>query len=422
MPIRDLLLPSVEFVVLAGACLGCTMRPSPPPPALLIRDVTILSMDDEPPRRGSVLVRGDRIEYDPVAFMTPLRQRSHMLPTLSRCLGLLLSATLQAPLMQDAPGSSRSAVDGVLRLWDRHQIVAIAELHRGVEDKQFFRTLIAHPEFPTIVDDVVVEFANSRFQATLDRYIEGAEVRPEDVRRVWADTTVVNGLWDAPVYAEFLAAVRDRNRSLPRGQRVRVLACDPPIDWTRVSSIADAAGFLDRDGHCAATIEREVMARRRRALVIMGDAHLARRTVAGQTATNTLSRVETTRPGSAFVVLMYAGQFSESPAIETRLAGASAPVLVPFSEAWLGDLLAVPPKPPTRTRVGPGQTTTETVAIVKPPRFREVGDALLYLGPKAALTRSVPDAAHWSPEAWAELERRHQILFGKPLDRSAVFK
>jgi hypothetical protein len=95
---------------------------------------------------------------------------------------------------------------------------------------------------------------------------------------------------------------------------------------------------------------------------------------------------------------------------------------VPFSEAWLGHLVAVPPKPPTRTRVGPGQTTTETVAIVQPPRFREVGDALLYVGPKAALTRSVPDAAQWSPEAWAELERRHQILFGRPLDRNGVLK
>jgi hypothetical protein len=46
----------------------------------------------------------------------------------------------------------------------------------------------------------------------------------------------------------------------------------------------------------------------------------------------------------------------------------------------------------------------------------------LYLEPKAALTRSVPDAAHWRREVWAELDRRHQILFGKPLDRSAVFK
>lgn len=73
MPIRNVLLLSAELAVLAVAGLGCSMRPSPPP-ELLIRDVTILSMDDEPPRRGSVLVRGDRIAYvGPTASLPPAR-------------------------------------------------------------------------------------------------------------------------------------------------------------------------------------------------------------------------------------------------------------------------------------------------------------------------------------------------------------
>ena len=55
--------PNVSLAAIAVACLGCATHPSQARPALLIRDVTILSMDDEPSRRGSVLVRGDRIEY-----------------------------------------------------------------------------------------------------------------------------------------------------------------------------------------------------------------------------------------------------------------------------------------------------------------------------------------------------------------------
>ena len=43
--------------------IGAGAQVPVPLSALLIRDVTILSMDEEPPRRGSVLVRGDRIEY-----------------------------------------------------------------------------------------------------------------------------------------------------------------------------------------------------------------------------------------------------------------------------------------------------------------------------------------------------------------------
>ncbi len=49
-------------MVLLASLAGLAQAP-PAPSALLIRDVTILSMDAEPPRRGSVLVRGDRIDY-----------------------------------------------------------------------------------------------------------------------------------------------------------------------------------------------------------------------------------------------------------------------------------------------------------------------------------------------------------------------
>jgi imidazolonepropionase-like amidohydrolase len=52
---------ALALTVLA-AFAGSTQL-APASPALLIRDVTILSMDDVPPRRGSVLVRGDRIDY-----------------------------------------------------------------------------------------------------------------------------------------------------------------------------------------------------------------------------------------------------------------------------------------------------------------------------------------------------------------------
>ncbi len=67
---RRLLLAA--FAILAVACLGCATRPAPVPAGLVIRDATILSMDDELPRRGSVLVRGDRIAYvGPTASLPP---------------------------------------------------------------------------------------------------------------------------------------------------------------------------------------------------------------------------------------------------------------------------------------------------------------------------------------------------------------
>lgn len=73
MPIRrGLYAGAVAVVMIVLASVACSTQPSPAPPALLIRDVTILSMQDETPRRGTVLVRGDRIEYaGPTATVPP---------------------------------------------------------------------------------------------------------------------------------------------------------------------------------------------------------------------------------------------------------------------------------------------------------------------------------------------------------------
>ena len=49
--------------MVAVSCFGCWMRFTVSPQELLVRDATILSMDEKAPRRGSVLVRGDRIAY-----------------------------------------------------------------------------------------------------------------------------------------------------------------------------------------------------------------------------------------------------------------------------------------------------------------------------------------------------------------------
>jgi hypothetical protein len=332
---------------------------------------------------------------------------------------LLVLATL-LPASQQAPDDAR--VD-LLEAWNRHRIVAVAEAaHRSVEDKAFLLTLIASPQFSTTVNDIVVEFGNARLQPVLDRYIAGERVSLQQLRAVWADTTVVNGIWDAPVYEQFFAAVRTHNQTLPKRQRVRVLACDPPIDWTRVQTVADAAPFLKRDVFCASVVEREVMAKGRRALLIMGDLHVSRRHMTGRALENVVTLIEAKHPGAVFVALTYNGQYRDSASIEQQLADGGLPSLSLLRDTALGNVLGMPATAPTRTRVGGGRATSETVVVTTPPRLQDVADALLYLGPKSSFSRSVPGEDRFTPEQWRELERRHQVLFGLPLDRKIVFQ
>jgi hypothetical protein len=329
-------------------------------------------------------------------------------------LRLLVLTALLLPAF--AQKGKDDAFRGLLAAFDRHAIVAVAESHRVEQDKEFLINLIDRPEFPAKANDIVIEFGTARFQTVLDDYIAGKGVAPSLLRRVWADTTVVTGLWEAPIYERFLAAVRERNRSLPRRQPLRVLACDPPIDWPRVNSATQHIGWTGIRS-VSDLIEREVLARRRHALVVMGDAHVRRRDLHGQPTENAIAMVERKRPGSTFVVLTYLGQYRDWAVIEDHLTTQTAPILIPLAGTWLGALPNVPPQPPTRTLVGGGQVSAETVTISNPLPIEEAGDVMLYLGPRATLTRSRPPPERFSPNDLRELERRHQVLFGTPVVR-----
>jgi hypothetical protein len=154
----------------------------------------------------------------------------------------------------------------------------------------------------------------------------------------------------------------------------------------------------------------------------MGDGHIARRHMSGRAPRNVVTMIEERHPESVFAVLTWHGQLKDKPVIEQKLSEAQVPSVTSMHGTWLGALLALPFKPPTRTRVGGGQAVVEAVTLSNPPRLDQVADALLYLGPSAALTRSVPAPDHFRADEVRELERRHQIIFGLPLDRNVLFR
>lgn len=67
------------------------------------------------------------------------------------------------------------------------------------------------------------------------------------------------------MYEALLREIRQLNRALPDSLKLRVLAADPPIDWSRISNRSewrDIAGR--RDMYAAELIEREVIAREKK--------------------------------------------------------------------------------------------------------------------------------------------------------------
>jgi hypothetical protein len=111
-----------------------------------------------------------------------------------------------------------------------------------------------------------VEFGSTSEQSTLDRYIRGENISPAQLAQVWKTTTqAANGVWDSPVYAEFLAAVRDVNSRLPADARIRVFGGDPGPGDNR-----------SRETAAVAVLKERVLQKHGKALVIYGAAHFYR--------------------------------------------------------------------------------------------------------------------------------------------------
>src|SRR5262249_2557001 len=111
-----------------------------------------------------------------------------------------------------------------------------------------------------------VEFGSTTEQSTLDRYIRGEEVSRAELEQVWKSTSqAASGIWDDPIYADFLAAVRDVNSRLPVDVRVRIFGGDPGRGDNR-----------SRETAAFAILKEQVLQKHSKALVIYGAAHFWR--------------------------------------------------------------------------------------------------------------------------------------------------
>jgi hypothetical protein len=303
---------------------------------------------------------------------------------LSFALGAASSGHAQAK-----PAAPVEAIGAILDAFRTHAVVTLPEWHGDRAMLDFTLKLVRDPRFAAMVNDVVVETGNARYQETMDRYIRGEQVSVEQLRGVWEDTTVPQA---APSRSSQIPAlyttIRALNQSLPSDRKIRVLLGDPPIDWTSVRTAADYRRFLElRDSYPAARIQVEVLARGRRALVTYGQGHTQRRQVAANydidswQAQTITSIIERTTPARLFTI------WWETELTKLQEAGATwpAPGLALVRGTALGAVDF------ERFSNAAGRAAVRDGKIVPIPRdqwrqlpLEEQFDAVLYLGPPGA--------------------------------------
>ena len=310
-----------------------------------------------------------------------------------------------APLPKERCAGTVPAVDGVLAAFERHRLVLLGEQHQRREFHTFLKALVDDVRFGRRVDDIAVEFGNARYQAVVDRYVSGESVDPADLARAWRDTTQIL-VWDSPLYASFFGAVRDRNRSRPKGRKLRVLLGDPAIDWATVTDAPSYGRFAERDRDFADVVEREVLAKGRTALLVIGGHHVMRTAASEPTSPHpgVGDLLAERHPGLAFSV------FAVGQRLDVVEKRECHPALLPAvgrtGDASFGSL--VEPGVRVQRLVG-GKKEWVALSLEHWPHVREKVDALLYLGPDFTLVPPGPDA-YVDASYVRELHRRARIM------------
>jgi hypothetical protein len=339
-------------------------------------------------------------------------------------LAFVLAAGVVAAQRADREPVPFAPIDAVLDQFRTHHLVALGEGRHNNEQAHAFRlALIRDPRFADTVNDIVVEFGNSRYQPEMDRFVRGEQVPDDVLRHVWQDTTQPTPVWDVPIYEEFFRAVRTVNGGRPAARHLRVLLGDPPIDWSQMHERTDMGRWLanrdasDRDRYPAAIVQREVLAKGRRALIVYGDMHLQRKNlltnfddtdVNGYTLVNWLQRTEP-------VFSIWTNTDVDLATVAPAIADWPRPALTLLRGTELGsrDFTFYYPSEAPRLSMREGRPTPIPREQWRSLRMDEQFDAILYLGPPATITTSRLPASLCTDSGYMEM-RLARLSFGPP--------
>jgi hypothetical protein len=320
----------------------------------------------------------------------------------------MASQTQHAKITASEP-TPEPAIPAILAAFDKYEVVAMPEAHGMKDVDDFILDLIRDPRFREKVNDIEVECGNSLYQPVLDRYITGEEVPFTEVRKVWRNTTQPMCGYSG-FFEQLFPLVRALNQKLPTTKRLRVLAGDPPRDWDKIKTAEEAANSADRDASIASVMEKEVLSKHRKALMLFGTFHLMH-----GPADSAVTIYEKDYPHLTFVISDLGVYDTNRPAASTSpFALWPNPSIALTKDTWLGALSVSDIFPP-----GIWITPDCKVHMSFPPKLQKQFegpvehfiDAFLYLGPQEfRLKEPMPADIALDADYMTELRRRQSLM------------
>ena len=334
------------------------------------------------------------------AGLTPVSKYSINTPT--RVLATSGTVVSVEPDERNAAASQgqvepQDATQAMIQAISAHQIVMFGETHGNKQEYEWLCKLVKTPAFADRVDDIVVEFGNSLYQKTVDRYIAGEDIPQAQVEKAWRNMIGAVGPV-SPVYGWFYQAVRASNLERRDGHKIRLLLGDPYGDWDKINNAEDLGRYLGhRDEWYAEVVKEEVLANHHHALLVMGAGHFVRRNGPVEQAI----RATGVRP---YLVVFGTNAVGGYDDLDHRFDTWSLPAIVALSGNRIGELPANPVM--TGGEVAPNSQ-----------KMADVADAMLYVGSRETLTQVfVPRSELVNTAYGKEIERRLQIKTGRTMD------
>ncbi|HET9833142.1 MAG TPA: hypothetical protein VFP91_15580 [Vicinamibacterales bacterium] len=251
------------------------------------------------------------------------------MPAIVACAALIAVSLIEAPVVRAAGLPDEAAgIDGIaaalMSVYDLYDVVALGEMHERRIDSDLRIALVRHPDFAKKVRTIVVEFATTMEQTTLDRYIRGENVPRAQLDRVRPKQPGSLTSED-PIYLDFFAAVREVNSKLPADARIRVFGGEDN---------------RNRDTAAVAILKEQVFQKHGKALVVYGAGHFWR-----QGGTGLVRMLDVNYPGRTFVVIPVGGHLpgetkNDYPTFDRALKTKVRPVMVPLQRSPFRDFTA----------------------------------------------------------------------------------
>jgi hypothetical protein len=216
---------------------------------------------------------------------------------------LIHAQSLPKVRLPDEAAGIDAIVGSLISVYDQFDVVALGESHGRRVDSDLRVALIRHPDFAKKVRSIVVEFASSTEQTTLDRYVRGENVSRAQFERVWKRTSQFGDLVSQnPFYTDLFTAVREVNSKLPAAARIRIFGGD-----------SGPGGEHSRDALAFSVLKEHVFGKRGKALVIYGSGHFYRAVPKPMLSRSggspgLVMRLEIDYPGRTFTMIPMGGQ------------------------------------------------------------------------------------------------------------------